>query len=494
MIEENKNIDNFFVDRLAQNQVEEDWNTPSDDIWLGAKPHFEKEEKPRRRFIFWIFGTLIFGAIVIGAVVFGIGQFGFYSPKSHEEPLKIATTTIRKVTEIAKDPIAVESSVNKAIISEMDSKSEINSSSISEALEAKFMNNRSQSSRENLKQNVLEISDRIKKRKGSDLKEISNNRLPNSNVNLLVNENEAPKINQKTIVLSEIATSSTSSSSSGSIKPKRRDIILIEHLSNVENELQSNEASKSTGKLLLMPMVLLKNQPQQEVGLSHSKYLFEFFLQEELYTDEEGVIDINSSVWSVNASHRKWFSNRFSYTYGANFTSLFVDLDLDVVDTLDSNISQFVSDKYSLSPRNATDPEDFQIELLDGFELMKGDVINMKGNLDLSIRSVQIPILVDYHFYNNKMEYLLGAGASFDVLFVKQAAANISIFKDQQQVNKPFVNDASSGVFLDYSLLANFGAKYHLNKKWNIGLSTKLSIVGPLFSYAEIGVNYRWYR
>lgn len=497
MKEENINIDKFFVDRLAQNQKEEDWNIPSDDIWLSAKTHFAKKQKKKRRFAFWLFGAVLLISILL--------LFGLKSVKSEGEAKSITSYTIAnsptkkaisKINNVTENPTPTRESIavvrnsdQMETIEETKSISEThNEDNVSSSLIVSLPTDNPKTVAKTTETTFSKVSNFDKPSGELSSKEISKDKsvMANSNDPAKQEAKSNPIVPNYTAIPSSIQTEAE----------QNRELTLLEAIPESAVTIESAESKKGIDKILpvaIVPIIPVRYTPKQEIGLSHSKYLFQLFLQDDLISDEEVQIrNFNSSVQNLNVSHRRWYSKNISYAYGAQVSNLAVNFDLDALDTLDQDISALVTDTYEIATRRTS--ANFDVELLDGFELLKGDIINIKGNIELNLLAVQLPFMIDYHIYRNRMEYLFGTGASIDIMHVTQEASDISIFKHQQMVNKPLMSDRVSEILFDYSLYASFGARYHININWNIGISTKISVLEPIFSYAEFGIYHRWHR
>jgi len=488
MKEENKNIDKFFADRLAQNQAEEDWQIPSDEIWLAAKPHFAKKKKKKKKFIFWLIGT---SAIILTLLIFDVKSI-----IKKEDRIPTKTNTIVN-NNAQRSNAKTSSNTYRETNTEEESIDNENIKILNENVDKSnlFTNNEPKGaikyeksiSNGELKSNVKVTAEELTLTEQA----FNNSSIVFDDQSGVVMTKGMPNTATKAITVTEkipVVAVKTKA------LENNRNLIAINNLSRskvmIEPEFQKDDLDK-IAPLAFMPIIPTTFRPKNELGVSTSKYILETILNNEVLTDPSSEIkNLNTSFININASHRKWYNRNISYVYGLNVTNIGLNFDLDALDTLDQNIST-TNNTYEISTRRTA--QNINIELKEGIELLEGDIINVKGNIGLNLLAVQVPFMIDYHLYKNKFEYLFGVGISLDVMHVSQEEINISIFKQQQMVNKPLKNNEISEYLYDYSLYGSLGARYHINKNWNLGISTKISILEPIFSYAEIGIYHRWH-
>lgn len=495
-MEENKNIDKFFKDRLEVDNAPE-WATPSDDIWMSAKSRFNKKKKRKKRFVFWLLssGLAIISLVSIVAII--------YNEKNVKVERNQLTNKVEQFENKQFENPEIKEA-NRVDVSDAPSNKEIVSTNQSNQNKSGEL-----VSNESFRINNTEL--RIDKKEEEQTKLVVDSNIKTNNRSLknsprILDEFEAKK---QEFLTNRLLSNDIVSDEEPTriILPVKLDLdaaivdktlpvlgILPSEEHALKLPISERDNSSLMAGLFMLASPLDIDRPKYELGLSHSKYLISAFLKSEEIDDEEAELNnIKMSLKNINITGRKWISKKWSYSIGANLTQLKVNTDIELLDTLDRNLNNFINDNYTISRSNLkSDIPD--IGLIDGVELMTGDILNVKGNVDLSLVAVQIPIMLDYHIYKNKMEYLFGSGFSADFLQVTQGEIDISIFKDQQLVNKPFVQERISEFVLDYSIYANLGMKYHIHKNWNVGLSMKISVLEPVFSYAELGVYYRWHK
>ena len=495
-MEENKNIDKFFKDRLEVDNAPE-WATPSDDIWMNAKSRFNKKEKSKKRFVFWLFGSgfIVIGLVSLLAIIYdqkneNVERNQFTDQVEQNENKQFKTSEIKEV-----NPVDVSNSTSEVEIVSANQSKKIKSEKLENyESDRKNTSNLSIDKKENKRtefvfdKNIqtrdrsIKKSTRMQDEYETKIQEPFTNRLINNDI---VRDEKSTKI----IVPVELNSDAT-------IADKTLPILgmlpVQENIYNLSTSKRDQAGLMAGLSMAASPLIL--DRPNYELGLSHSKYLISAFLEEALNDDDETDLNnVDLSIKNINITGRKWINKKWSFSVGANLTKLNINADIELQDTLDRDLNNFINDNYTI-PRSNLTSDIPDINLIDGVELMNGDIVNVKGNVDLGLMAVQLPIMLDYHIYKNKMEYLFGSGLSVDILQVIQGEIDISIYKDQQLVNKPFVQERITKFIFDYSLYANLGMKYHIHKNWNVGLSMKISVLEPVFSYAELGFYYRWHK
>jgi len=494
-MEENKNIDKFFKDRLEVDDAQ-DWAIPSDDIWMTAKSRFVEKEKRKKGFIFWLFGSglVIISLVILGSIFYNnknenitVNQYAneieqVENNKLEDFEIEVSTKDFINTT-ATEQPVNANPSKGREARNLETSKSK-NANSADDS-QAKIRDNKTElASEANIEVKDLDLVN------ASRIKEVSN--VKNRSVYNKISGSESSELIERS--LSELNEPKSSLVTDEIDKTLPQLELMPNHIGLIKTSKSESANYDLMAGLSVVTSPLILDRPNYELGLSHSKFLISAVLNADVIEDEEAELNnIKFSIYNITITGRKWINRNWSYSIGANFSQLDINTDIDLLDTLDRNLNNFINDKYAISRSNLKS-EVPDIGLIDGVELNVGDILNVRGNVDLSLRAVQIPVLIDYHIYKGKMEYLLGTGFSMDFLEVAQDEIDISIYKDQQLINKPFVQERVSEFLFDYSIYADLGMKYHVHKNLNAGLSMKISILDPVFSYAELGVYYRWHK
>ena len=498
MTEENKNIDKFFADRLTNKQTpEDDWNTPSDDIWLSAKEHFPKK-KPRRRFIFWLFGIALMASSI----------YTLYTVSDKTTTPQQATNNLsindpsdgvekisRNNTPQGADAIAIPSTTDSDTptntshaIDEKTNDQPSASVNTSENTEVKVSNSTKETTRETNK-----IVTKVKE-------ESSQENHPNAvaiTAATTVNNESSEEV---TITNITNTTNSTAQITTPTlidagvpVEPQSRGLLTLARLQSMVSGVTPTSTPIKFDKGITPMAKILAPMPLSEIGISHSEFLLGLLLHVVVYSVEDGsASNIDFSINSLNLSRRNWLGKNISVSYGVNTTLLKMNADIDIIDTLQKDISAFISDEYNSRARRNLNPDNLDVQLKDGFELLEGDIVTVMGNVTLDVLAVQFPVMLDYHFYRNKWEYLIGTGASLDLLWHNQEEIDISLFKAGQKVNKPLIIEGSRDFDVDYSIYSALGVRYHLSDSWNIGITTKIDVLEPIFSHMQFGIYHRW--
>ena len=493
MAEENKNIDKFFADRLAKDHLgAEEWNIPSDDIWMAAKAKFEKKKKPKRKFIFWLFGSVL----VTGAII-------LFTLNNHHSNTQNTITTNEQIGSKKETPntlnqnnqpqITSQKAQNKTIASSVDIQG---SQKVESTLDDQYLNKKKSSSPKSSQ--VTSVTNEKRIGQNSIPPHISqptievHSSLPSQENSIKTNQKPQTAINDnKWSARSDLNDEQKISPSSSAMLLSIEKLILP--ITKIESEYKSN---KITNTLKILPPIIVA-KPRYEVGVSHGEFAFSALLgllEVVINDDETRLLNFDYSINNLNLSGRKWIGKNLSYTYGTNLSMLAIRSDFEIKDTLDDELNKFIRKSYTTATTRNISNHNAKIELIDGVQLVNGDILDLKGNIALRLIAVQLPLMANYHIYKRKMEYLLGGGVTLDLMHLIQEDVNLSIFKEGQLINKPFMQDQGSEFIIDYSIYTNVGMRYHFSKKWNAGLSLNISILEPIFSYGELGIYYRWHK
>lgn len=478
MREDNKNIDQFFADRLASNETPPaDWNMPSDDIWLAAKEQFIQEEKPKRRIIFWLFGCALIAVslICINAALASkhitqspVADGGSLQQKPKQTQIILAPQETLNINETI---VPLEDNPTKEVAPNTDSNTKFFDPNATATL------NRNSAT---IARTEVPQTTRSKTNKGQTV--------------------STPALNSTEIVLESFTkgsatTKERNNNNNAKKNDQERGLLSIAQLQTIVGGIQPVSGILRAEKNIVPAHTIIPVLPQSEIGISHSKFLLGLLIHAVVYSLEDGsASNVEFSINSLNLNRRNWLSKKISISYGVNTSLLRMNADVELLDTLERDISEFISNKYNSNTRGSVDPETIQVELKDGFELVQGDIVTAKGNVTINVLAVQFPVMVDHHVYKNNWEFLLGAGASLDLLWHNQKEIDISLFKSNQLINEPLIIEGDKDFQIDYSIYAGFSTRYHLNDSWNIGISTNIDVLEPTFSHVQFGLYHRWHK
>lgn len=477
-------LDDFFKGRLLDERPDEDgWNVPSDDLWEAAKPHFPKKKSKRRGF-FWIFsGAGILVLALIATYMLSVDALTVVeSPIVSSNDKLNSTDKVILTEEITPIEQSITSSIPNGAVN-LTSSTEDNNT---------------------LKTNNI---DNTQTQQIPASKSKSLNTGSNSDRTVITNQESSSVKTQSTASIDN-----TTSASNQTALTKALTTALIQQTpetteADIEARPQLSIAAlvnKSSSPLIATDENLSLNQtikilpkaayPKYELGLSRL-FLFANLLDGKNIADEGQKVIINVAHYrNVNINYNRWISRSWSITSGLYASDLKINLDLEVdvnVETTDFvetvNIN---SDQISSRGSNT----DFKIELLDGYTITDNELLNLKGNVDLSIAALQVPIFITKHWYPRNWEFSLGIGPTVEYIWNKQAVNSMVLFRDDVQITKPISEDETIDSAFEYSIYSQFGIKYKLTKHINAAFHTRISISDPIFSGVDFGLNYRWNR
>lgn len=536
-------MDDFFKKRLNDYTPDEDgWNIPSDHLWEKAKVAFPKKEKEKDRkpLFFLLLGGLIVGlgfGLFIGKIFFANNDSAMVQPVLDQKTERVNTPpqleekkSIEKTKQENKKELIGDTETfieTKTNTKTSTDQTEIrNSSKENKEYNAQDDQLKSQSNtKEQL--NTILTDPENKSSKGAPLMPGINSAAQKSDVLSGVLDKETEILNTKN-AYSETETVNKQNAFDKELNQKQTEEVFTQTLkANTNNTpIQNNEQrSQETIELLNKKELNLKEQnefesngslasdqekpllpsvtplpdflfPKQEVGLSHLYYLLNL-LDPEKYVDiqSDGIdyLHLDKEIRNLNVNYSRWIGKRWSLSTGLHFSRLEVTLDASIYDIFDTDDLNEFLDREIKQVANSEE-ESLDVMLFDGVELNIGDLLNVKGKVNLRGQVIQVPLFVHFHWYKKRFEYNASLGASLDFVQGKQDEALIYLYRDGQLIAEPFMQPKLEESFLDFSLYANASVRYKLNNNLNLGLSTRISILEPIFTGIEAGIYYRWNR
>ncbi len=483
-MKEKHNIDEFFTNRLNRSTNEEaEWNTPSDLVWEKASVHFVDRKKKKRRAIFWWFGSAI--------LLLGIGFLLSYGLKDENIQPKISPSITKLTTE---STIVNPKNDNKQV-----KKSSIDlHSNTSNQDKANNRSNEYQSSEtSNItkdKNEILEIrSQNSSSPTGFEI-DIERKNLPESvkvEPNNYLASNEVEKVNNQTSILN----TPIGKALTGTTQEESNRVLLIS-MPNLDSSTSRlfHEEPEPTSPKFTNP-ILNKPLPKYEIGVLTTRYIFNVLsLTDELIVSNNNEIRFNFDFLNFGIRGSKWLNEKWSLTSDLKYTKGELDIGFCIADTLQSDINTFLNDSSNgISSRNEINSifHGSQVELIDNIILDKGDILKINGNLGLKVKSIQLPIFLDYHIYKKKWEYTFGVGVSLGYAWIDASVYDLHVRKDDLVISKNVLTDNLNEQEFFGEVLGGVGIKYHLNKNWNIGTNFRISTTDLLLSSVDLGLYYR---
>ena len=90
------------------------------------------------------------------------------------------------------------------------------------------------------------------------------------------------------------------------------------------------------------------------------------------------------------------------------------------------------------------------------------------------------------------MEFFYGGGLVFELLREEQSNGMLDVYRDDQIISASSEIDNLDEVYLDFSIYAITGFRYHINDRINAGVNLKIYRTDLIFSTADVGIYYRW--
>lgn len=516
MKDENKKIDAFFSARLQNEAVkDDDWNMPSDSIWEAAKPKFVDRKKPRRRFMFWLLIPIL--ALCLSIPLKLTEGTGMATIDASEEHLienannKITENETRKNIESKKERINISSSSIQT--EKMGTQPEV------QTIKIEPQPNSSPSQEENNADTEVIKSEHPSTKKSEWKKSLQSAIQPdpainNTNAGVLdyesFNTKNIESKNTQPQVFEKIEDNEKSTQKNEKVDSEiERQELVIPFLNTIYSEnitdqnlysITTNLHSNSKMRIdLIAPKLitpLVRPNYKNEIGISHTELLLNLFLAFEIQTDNpDDQISISNTYFNANATGRKWLNRKWSFMTGVQYSHLDLDVVFSVSDTLDKELKDYVNEEFNAITRQRSqndEERDIDIVLKDGIDPQIGDLLNIKGDVKLKVRAIQIPFFLDYHIYKRKFEYTFGFGATLDYLNVSEIPKSFEIYKSNQLISKPVMISEYKERYFDGSLYLKTGIRYSISERFNIGLDAKINLLELPFSGLDAGFYYRW--
>ena len=534
-MEENKNIDKFFAERLSDPDIaEEQWNIPPEGLWEAAQLQFPVTKTG------WTIGSKIILGISSLAIVVATCISVNYLNKNNKEiknttgKNNIANTSEQKTIPTPETKIISPSTISKKANTNLSSIDNTVTTPTIEAIDDKATQSKNviiksivnaTPAKEEKKLVTLspttveeentytEITSKIPENKIGDnllvdnpenISEIAAKPIPNnSSITQVPNSEKNSLLNSSTpiaIVETEEERSANSISSPVMILPTIDK--LASHSSVANTELRSMQKETNAFTRTPSPVAIIKPlrlyYPKHEAGLSRLNLIFDLIGDISLSSDDGDRVGLTNHYFNVNRTYSRWLSNKWSITSGLYISELDMDLDFSVFETItNSNINDFVLTEYNdIGNRNNAymSTEDIDIMLLPGVTVAEGETIQLQGAIELLVNAVQIPFYINRHWYARRVDFYTGAGISVDFLTINQGGININLLRDNIEISEPYSQSDPQESRTEISYYVQGGMKVSITDFLNIGLSTRTNILNPLLTGIETGIYYRWNR
>lgn len=490
-------LDEFFNKHLTDyTEAEDGWNIPKDDLWDKARQHFPEEKKKKRGLIWWFFGLGILLGFASAYFLFAPNQswnqvnqqMTNADIKTKEEVKKKSNDTniiskekTENITAIGSEVVNDQSKSN----SNTEIKERVDIMQAAAQLQSKEKNQIKQDSELTIKTIPFQnkTTDRIIDKAILPLTANENNALTESIVeeNQVVEEDQVVEANDKKL--------------KEAISPLLLSPSLISKLS-LQNFNQAPGLSNSMALSTPIDVAYKQRRPKKEFGVGRTLFLVSLLEYVNLEDDPRDDINIDISASNINLNTRYWFKPRWSIQSGIHLSKLELKLDLsDFIIIEEDNLEELsditFNDLVSQNGISARSNWETDLDFEDlGIEV--GDEVNFMGKIDQSLRAIQIPVFVNFHWYKRKLEYFMGAGPTLEHIWNNQSAEDVRMISNEKEYMVNFKESDLNAKYFDYSLYVNGGMKYKITNNINLEMAIKISILEPIFSGLDIGINYRW--
>ena len=538
------NMDDFFNKRLSDFTTAEDgWNMPSDDVWENVKDQLPKPKKKRRRFIFFLFGVLLLGGISLTASYFisqdksgsGTDQFAANEIDSDNNTSNLSKTThpIEAATLISDQEEKVESKIetsdrideisagvddrqNNLLAGDQKEKLEKNtnkrvsnrpsqlnqaSSTLSNSSSAEGRGLEDRGAGNSLSDNTANeaaitgrghATDDFASDAGSGIMSDNEKQPLSNNQNVgFANEDNATKgiVRQGGLQLRE------------SVKEEPILIYKSEH-EGMLGALPFQTFNTDRDKLLaddylsLEKLIMINDldRKPQEIGISHSLSAFTF-IKSQTELEDMDRFSIGTKFKNLNLEYGRWLSEKWRFSTGIYLTKIEVDLDFLQFFNFDQPfMNESITTEYgnTVSNSSANSAGNVRLTFFPGQEPTEGELINIRGNINVALSALQVPLLFSRHRRKNKIEFFYGGGAVFELLREEQSDGMLDVYREDQIISSSSEIDDLDEVYLDYSVYVIGGFRHHITNRVSAGINFKIYGTELIFSTADVGVYYRW--
>ena len=501
-------INSLFKDKLVDRAVPEmDWNTPPEEIWIAAKPHFPKQKKKRRIAFLWPFGIGLLTSLLFITIIYA-------GAKSEILKTQPSDHTVNKTEsiEIEEKVIVHKNSLDQNVSDEnVDLSVENDGLKIEQVVDdSKIVSNQSTSIKESNKS--IDKKDKLAVIKQETNSEIATGENIKDRYSITLNplernlQTEKTKVNKQLIPTSEINRSSLDETK---LMYKKVESIKLEYGQNLTKSIPSLSISEFPLDFdlniseLNKPLVdyklirLSKLKPRSwEIGFSFASFIINpFSLIGEDLAKEEGSFDFTYKYKNANLHLNRQVSDRWSFISGLRYTQIGVDLNFQISEIYNTQSSSakfksIIDDKISGSV-NINDVS-AQLDLtLNTDNLQAGDTLIMSASVPLSLQVIQLPLWAQYRIAGKKLSWHVHAGMTLDVVKISIKPIDLVIRHEAEEVSELMEMKKEVGYATSFSTYFGTGLKYKLNNKFSIIANSNFNISEVALSRYDIGLLYR---
>ncbi len=277
-----------------------------------------------------------------------------------------------------------------------------------------------------------------------------------------------------------------------------REKVFIENVKGLELNalLIARQATAPKGSSnFIKPKVIVR--PLMEVGISTQYFLLNALEGIDLDETENGTVFFDGRFINLNLEYARWIGRKWSITTGITYGDILLNLDIDTDFIYDENdFVQDINSEYNdvFDKSNNTNSNDSPVVLSPGVELLTGDVVRLKGSVDLGLRAIQIPFILNYHWYNKRFEFYMGAGFTLESIWARENNIDFNLYDNNILLTEPSTQVDLSEHYFDYSIYGKLGTKININKRLNFDTAISILANDAAFSGLEFGLHYRWHQ
>lgn len=301
-----------------------------------------------------------------------------------------------------------------------------------------------------------------------------------ANVNLIEVREEAPAMNSNAAILNPLVSLSFLSLSK-------------QNVSGMKIPVQSVNQNVFPKKFKTQVKYL--RGPAREIGLSSQVMLLDFFEGWQSGETARDSVKLGTQFDVLNMEYRHWLGRNWSISTGLGIMESQIDLEFSVFENITSDdVDAFVQDGYVGVLEKNTPASNYDVEPIDFLEgeyLIPGEV-NVRGFAMIDIQVIRVPLLINRHWYKKRFEFILGAGLSFNRMVSVDLASNLSLYQGDVLLNEPFTDQGTKETAVAILFELQSGIRYHLGKRFNVGLNTSITANDLFFSGIGMGLYYRW--
>ncbi len=481
---EDKNIDKLFKNKVSKSYIPEDtWNTPDDIVWDHIITAVRNDKKRKRRILIPL---LFFCSISIVILLWMVNTTSINHKKKEEAT--IIDVALKKKRNIQNLPLK---STRKS--SYIDTNHHRNAKTTLGDLEIKNNSIEIEHAKNNNKS--LNKPHKRKSQKINQILLIKNSEQKDflkdvSSINTNLYETKTPRNEYNSNDLPQHKFPLNKSDEEPVYKlPTSKYFITTE-----QEQINCSLNYSKTTTFITHPDRLWR----WEMGISHFRYPINPFttITEKDLQRNEYLKLISSKYSNLNAIISKNLSKHWSLSSGLYITYQSINAGFEIKDIIYQD-NQF--DDYLRSfPRRfynqtqSPDKSNLAVVFLPDANVINGDTLQLTGQLPVQLQAFQIPLLVNYSYRKDKLIYGGSIGVSMDILKISIDQLPVKIYKDKTIVSEDIGFKPFYRTIIKPNIYLGLETKYFISKQINLGVAYKFEPLSPKFSRFEFGIYRRW--